>query len=337
MKLKANNFTDAVIAITYVCNSRCVMCNIWQYKGPAPLPAEEYLKVPKTLKSVNISGGECFLRSDIAQVMQNIKIAAPKAKFKISTNGFAVALLKKRLLEILEVVSKRDIAIVVSIDGLEDMQLQVRNIPDGFKKNMETIQVCRDLGINDITIAFTAGDYNIHQLMDMYALANKMGTEFTVAALHNSDHYFQITTNKIDHLKDFRDQFMKLVRAELSTWNPKRWVRAFFEYGIIYYLLNRKRLLPNYAGQKAFFLDPNGFVYAADVSPKPMGNIKDFNTFQDLIDTPEAQQAAEKEKLSPHWMVCTVRTAIQTHPIQVITWILKSKFLKSSLKDPIVE
>ena len=39
--LDEENFTDAVVGITYQCNSRCVMCNIWQYKGPAPLAAEE--------------------------------------------------------------------------------------------------------------------------------------------------------------------------------------------------------------------------------------------------------------------------------------------------------
>lgn len=333
--LKAHNFTDAVIAITYQCNSRCVMCNIWQYKGPAPLPAEEYLKLPSSLRSVNISGGEATLRSDIAQVMANIKKAAPKVRFKISHNGFAPQLFKKRMLEVLEHIDKKDIGIVVSIDGLEQMQEQVRRIPQGFKKNMETIEICRELGLTDITIAFTAGDYNIHQLMDMYELSKKIKTEFTVAALHNSDHYFQIQTNKIDNLGAFRDQFMQLVRAELRSWNLKRWVRAFFAYGVIWYLLRNERILPNYAGKKAFFLDPNGYIYPADVTPKPMGNIKDFTTFQELLDTPDAQKSVALEGEATHWMVCTARTAIQSHPIRVITWILKSKFLPHTLKDPI--
>ncbi len=333
--LLANNFIDAVIAITYQCNSRCVMCNIWQYKGPAPLPAEEYLKVPSSLRSVNISGGEVTLRPDMAQVMIHIKKAAPKARFKISHNGFAPQLFKKRMLEVLEHIKPEDIGVVVSIDGLEEMQEQVRRIPQGFKKNMETINLCRELGIKDITIAFTAGDYNIHQLMDMYQLSKQLGTEFTVAALHNSDHYFQIKTNKIDKLGAFKGQFMNLVRAELRSWNIKRWVRAFFAYGLIWYLLRNERILPNYAGKKAFFLDPNGYVYPADVTPKPMGNIKDFNTFQELLDTPDAEKSVSLEGGATHWMICTARTAIQSHPIRVITWIVKSKFFPNTLKDPI--
>jgi len=313
------------------------MCNIWQYKGPAPLAAAEYLKVPSTLTSVNISGGECFLRADIAQVLVNIKKAAPRAKFKISTNGFAPALMRKRLAEILKHIPIKDIAIVVSIDGFEDKQIEVRRIPDGYKKNMESIQVARELGITDITIAFTAGDYNIDHLIKMYTVANDHGAEFTVAALHNSDHYFQITTNKIEQMGKFRDEFMKLIRAELKTWNPKRWVRAFFEYGIVHYLYKNNRILPNYAGRKAFFLDPNGFVYPADVSPKPMGNLKDYPDFQAMLDTHEAREVATQEANSPHWMVCTARTAIQTHPVKVISWILKSKFFPNSLKAPTIE
>jgi len=310
------------------------MCNIWQYKGPAPLDADQYLKLPATLRNVNISGGEAMLRPDIAQVMINIKKVAPRAKFKISNNGFAPALTKKRMLEILEHIPKSDIGVTISIDGLEQMQEQVRRIPNGFKKNMETIEVCRELGINDITIAFTAGDYNIHQLMDMYNLSKKLKTEFTVAALHNSDHFFQISTNKIDKLGKFREQFMQLVRAELRTWNPKRWVRAYFAYGILIYLFRNERPLPNYSGQKSLFLDPNGFVYPADVTPKPMGNIKDFITYEDLLQTNEAQHSVEIESKTNHWMICTARTAIQSHPCTVIFWILKSKFLPKSLKAP---
>lgn len=329
IKLDAHELVDAVITITYQCNSRCIMCNIWQYKGPAPLAAEEYLKLPSNLRSVNISGGEATLRSDMAQVMANIKKVAPHTYFKISHNGFAPQLFKKRMVEVLEHIDKKDIGVVVSIDGLEEMQEKVRRIPNGFKKNMETIDICRELGIDDITIAFTAGDYNIHQLMDMYKLSRKLKTQFTVAALHNSDHYFQITTNKIDELGKFRDEFMKLVTAELRSWHPKRWVRAFFAYGLIYYLLRNERILPNYAGKKAFFLDPNGYVYPADVSPKPMGNIKDFNSFQEMLDTDEAKHSVALEGQATHWMICTARTAIQTHPLRVIGWVLANKFKKN--------
>jgi len=334
LKLNENDFIDCVIGITYVCNSRCVMCNIWQYKGPAPIDASEYLKLPKSLETINISGGEAFLRPDMADVIENIKKAAPKAKLKISTNGFAVELIKKRMLEILERVPKNDVAVVVSIDGFEDKQIEVRRIPDGYKKNMDTIKMLKEIGIDDITIAFTAGDYNIDHLMKMYDESKKLGAEFTVAALHNSDHYFQIDTNKIEKLGKFRDEFMKLAKAELKTWNPKRWVRAFFAYGIVQYLLQGKRPLPNYGGRKAFFLDPNGLVYPSDVAPKPMGNLTEFDTFQDMLDTEKAKKAAIVESESQHWMICTARSAIKTHPFKVISWILMSKFIPGYLKAP---
>lgn len=332
--LRANDLIDAVVAVTYMCNSRCIMCNIWQYKGPAPLEAKEYLKLPSSLQMVNISGGECFLRPDLAEVMENIKIAAPNAKFKISTNGFAVELIRKRLLEIMNRIPKKDIALVVSIDGFEGKQIEVRRIPDGYNKNMQTIKMAKELGIDDVTIAFTAGDYNIEDLLKMYQVANEMDCEFTVAVLHNSDHYFQIETNHIERIGKFRDEFMKLTRAELKTWNPKRWVRAYFSYGIVNFLVHGKRPLPNYGGRKAMFLDPNGNVFPSDVSPKPMGSIKDHATLQEMLDTDQAREAATKEADSQHWMICTSRTAIKSHPIKVIGWILKNKFIPSSLKTP---
>ena len=327
MKLYESKFKDAVIAITYACNSRCQMCNIWQYKGPAPLAVEEYKKIPSTLTSVNISGGESFLRPDIALVMKTIKDRAPKAKFKISTNGFSAGLTKKRMLEILEVVDPKWIGVVLSIDGYKEKQDEFRGIPDGYNKIMETLKMLREIGIKDITIATTIGDYNVDHLLKMYEVSLELKTQFTVAIVHNSEHYFQIESNKITHLLEVEKAFTELYKRELKTWNIKRWLRAFFAAGIVYYVKNQKRLLPNYGGQKAFFMDPNGFVYSSDVAPKPMGNIKDFESFQAMLDTPEAQEAAIKESKSSNWMICTSRTAIQTHPFRVIFWIIKNKFL----------
>lgn len=334
MKLKASKITDAVIAITYMCNARCQMCNIWQYKGPAPLPAEEYLKLPSSLKSVNISGGEAFLRSDMAQVMANIKKAAPRAKFKISTNAFATELMRKRMSEILAVVPKKDIGITISIDGYQETHDRIRGIPGGYQKIIATIEMMKEIGITDLTIATTIGDYNVDELMKMYDESLRLGTQFTVAVVHNSDHYFQIESNRINRVDDIKNAFIELIKRELKTWSPKRWVRAFFAYGIIYYLTFKKRILPTYGGVKAIFLDANGFVFPSDVAARNMGNIKDYKSFQDLMNTEEATKAVERERLSPNWMICTARTAIQSHPIKVITWVFLNKFVPGFLKLP---
>ncbi|MGQ9611072.1 MAG: radical SAM protein [bacterium] len=61
---------EATIAITYRCNLRCSMCNIWQQNTTSELSAEEYKKFPSSIGLVNITGGEPFLRRDIDKIIE---------------------------------------------------------------------------------------------------------------------------------------------------------------------------------------------------------------------------------------------------------------------------
>ena len=80
--------TDAIIAITYRCDARCEMCNIWQIKPQEFLQVDDYAKVPSTLKDINISGGEAFMRSDVVDIIKVIHQKADDPRIVVSTNGF---------------------------------------------------------------------------------------------------------------------------------------------------------------------------------------------------------------------------------------------------------
>src|SRR4030042_2994035 len=80
---------DLVLAVTYNCNSRCRMCNIWKSE-PLPLLAlSEYEKLPDSIKDINLSGGEPFLRQDLVQLVELLISKNPAVRIIISSNGFA--------------------------------------------------------------------------------------------------------------------------------------------------------------------------------------------------------------------------------------------------------
>ena len=64
---------EAVIAVTYNCNARCMMCNIWKEKPGREVETSTYNKLPTTLKTINISGGEPFLRKDLPEIINIIE------------------------------------------------------------------------------------------------------------------------------------------------------------------------------------------------------------------------------------------------------------------------
>ncbi len=318
---------DAVIAITYKCNSRCRMCYIWKNQNLQELNKKEYAKLPASLKYINLTGGEPFLRKDLPEIVGIIKKRCPKAQIIISSNGFATDLIIRQLKKILAIDPK--IGIALSLDAIGNLHDEIRGVPGGFDKVMQTLQAIKNLGIKNIRLAFTAGDYNIDHLSEVYDLAQELGVELTVAAVHNAANYFQIKTNKIEELEIFKFEFWHLIRSELASWNLMRWARAWFAYGLLYFILTGKRLLPAYSGYNSFFLDPTGNVYPVDISPKPMGNIKDFNNIQELWQSAKARQILKTDQSAQHsWMICTIRPTVRKYWFRIGLWVVKNKFFK---------
>ena len=76
MQLKLNTSPqpfDAVIAVTYRCNARCQMCNIWQVKDHDDCKPEDYRVIPTSLRHINVSGGEPFLRADLPEIIWPVR------------------------------------------------------------------------------------------------------------------------------------------------------------------------------------------------------------------------------------------------------------------------
>src|SRR5690349_11887398 len=81
-----NKPIDAVIAVTYKCNSKCIMCNIWKEQPQNELSSHDFLKLPKTLKDINITGGEPFLRKDLVDIAYNLTMLNPEVRLVFSSN-----------------------------------------------------------------------------------------------------------------------------------------------------------------------------------------------------------------------------------------------------------
>lgn len=310
--MNKSNIKDAVIAVTYRCNSRCIMCNIWQKNDFADFPAEDLLLLPPSLKDINITGGEPFLRSDLVDLIINIRKACPKSKIIISSNGFATEQIVAQVKKILPLMP--ELGIAFSIDGLAEKHDRIRGVPGGFSRVMETIRQLQLLGMKNIKISYTMGDYNFEELSKVYDLSKKLKTEFTMAVVHSSENYFG-KENNIDNKELLARELDWLIKQELSGFDPKRWARAFFTQGLKQLLQDGTRILPDYSGKQNIFIDPAGDIYPSDISSEKIGELKNIS----LISTgPDSGKA--------NWMMCTARPAIKKHFLKVGFWILKKKF-----------
>ncbi len=330
-----NTIKDVVLAVTYQCNARCSFCNIWKKKETYSLLSQDCKILPRSLKNVNISGGEPFLRKDLPELIKSISRQCPRAKIIISTNGFAPALIKQQMAKIIRF--KKDISVAVSLDGFGKKHEDLRGFYGGFCLSLETLNSLKEMGIKDLKIAFTLGDQNIDQLKKVYRLSKEIGAEFTIAAYHNSSHYFSTQENEIRKIEAIKKELNWLIEQELASFFPKKWLRAYFAYGLIYFIEKKGRILPDYSGVKSLFIDPFGRLYPSsvwEVELGQLGNIKNWSDFSQ-----RAKNKIKDYRRPSHWMICTAREAMRKHFFKVIIWILKRKialFLKKQ-KKPFID
>lgn len=311
---------DAVIAITYRCNSKCRMCNIWQIKDhDGEIKPSDLLRLPETLRSVNVTGGDPFLRPDLEEIIKTITERCPEANIILSSNGFATDLIASQMEKIIKI--SPNIGVALSLDGIGKKHAEVRGIEKAYEKVLATVEKLKKLGVKHLKISFTLSDYNAGELPKVYALAKKLGLEFSLTIIHSSENYFS-KENIIRDKSEMLEQLDWLIEKELSLWHPKSWARAYFAYGAKKFIETGKRILPDYSGKANIFIDPRGNIYPCNVSNDPMGHISEMDNLKSL-DEDQSCQAS--------WMVCTAREAIKKHWFKTILWIIPNK-LKSFVR-----
>ena len=315
--MKKSKIKEIILAVTYRCNARCQMCGIWKKADPESLSLEMVKKLPGNLKDINLTGGEPFLNPEIVEIVRLLSQKSPRASLIISSNGFATEIILKKMEEIIGINPK--VGVAFSIDGIGEKHDVIRGIPGGFEKVLRTIEGLKKTGVKKLRLSFTLGDYNISQLKPVYALSQKLGIELSLTLVHSSEEYFN-TKNPIIQKQAMAKVLDWLIGEELGSWNLKKWLRAYYAYGMKQFVLTGKRILPDYSGQEGVFIDPLGNIFPSDISMEKMGNVEKFN-FQENTALPPS-------KNPPSWMICTARTAIRKHWFKTGLWIFKNKFIK---------
>ncbi|MCK5617552.1 radical SAM protein [Candidatus Pacearchaeota archaeon] len=325
------NNLHASIIITYRCNAKCNMCDVFHYptKPDTEITASDLECLPR-LHFANITGGEPFIRKDLEDIIEVVRRKADR--IVISSNGYftdrTIALFKKY----------PDLGIRISIEGLPKSNDTIRGIKDGFDKGLRTLMILREMGIKDVGFGMTVQDINAKDLCHLYDLSDALGYEFATATLHNS-HYFHKKDNKVEDVPMVETEFKKLVRKLLKSNSPKKWFRAYFNHGLINYLHKKKRLLPCEMGSEnfGFFIDPTGNVLPCNGMDEPMsfGNIKD-QPLLDILGSDKAKQVQEcVAKCDKQcWMIGSVAPAIKKNIKVPALWILKNKIRLLMGKEP---
>lgn len=312
-----------VAAVTYRCNARCTICDIWR-QGADPsgeLGPDDYRWLPESLRSINVSGGEPFLRSDLARIVAVMREACPKARIVLSTNG----LMPERIAE--AVTGMGEVAVRISVDAVGELHDRIRGVDGAFERAVETARRLKDLGVRDLGLAATSTGANAGEVAKVKDLADEHGLEFIASAVHSSPFFFGAHEGERPHSREIIREIAGLMRDELRSRRARDWAKAYYMRGLIDYIEGKPRRLACGAGVDFFFLDPGGDVFPCNIQGVKMGNIRD-GTFDDLKRRSRHEVRGAVERCAEQcWMVCTVSPPMRRRPLRPLAWIAGAKLL----------
>lgn len=323
---------EICIILTYRCNAKCNMCDVWQHptKAGEEITIEDIEKLPSGLRFINITGGEPFIRQDIEEIIRVVR--SKTERIVISTNGFFT----ERIVGLCE--KYPDLGIRISTEGLQKANDEIRKIPGGFDRTMRTLLTLRKMGLKDIGFGMTIQDMNCKDLLPLYELSDALGYEFATATLHNS-HYFHKLDNRIEDKDMVCNEFSKLVKELLKSKSVKKWFRAYFNYGLMNYIYGGKRFLRCEMGTESCFIDPSGDVLACNGMEVKvaMGNIKE-NSFVGIWNSDKAEEVRSIVRTCDKqcWMVGSAAPVIRKHIHKPAVWVFRNKLRVLMNKEPVL-
>lgn len=312
-----------MIAVTYRCNCRCLMCNIWQVSNQEELPPDEYAKLPSTLRTINITGGEPFLRKDLLDVVQCISESAPRSRLVFSSNGMLTDKIVDTMIAVRSFHSR--VGVGISIDGMESTHNRIRGVDGCYAKAVNTVKSLKSEGFNDLRLGMTITDVNVDQIQDVFQLSRALGVEFTATVAHNSSIYFRRTDNQpLDAYHGRLLGLQSVINSQVRSNRIKDWFRAYHLEGLIDESIRSSYTGHCSAGLRYIFLDPSGDVFPCSVMNLKIGNLVNVGALDDLFDTATSSRVrtAVRHCRNDCWMVCNTRSLISANPLGVARWIV---------------
>jgi MoaA/NifB/PqqE/SkfB family radical SAM enzyme len=324
--------------VTWRCNLRCFMCDVWKKTDHDDMTLDEirgvFQQIPH-LDSLRITGGEPFLRRDLADITRVILEETNPAVVHVTTAG----VLTERILEYAQAVGSPKLHLKLSIDAVGECHDEIRGVHGVYEKAITTLRGLVELrekygfyvGVNQ-----TITDKNWDQIEPLRAEMDKLGVSVHYAIA--TDHYtlYRLNTAKEKDIPDMKS-------VSLSDFTPEQLQHIFDQLdrrdGIKdipewlvqrYYLRGLKnRLLHNVEKPKPRCIElhnhmrlmPNGDVVTCVYYPTVVGNLR-TQSLQQVWSQETTRQQREVVRNCPGcWAGCEVKpNAIYTGDIARALW-----------------
>ncbi len=300
--------------VTNRCNSRCLTCFCWrnsvndQNLEEKELKLEDFRKIfrnlPNTVSWISFSGGEPFIRKDLADIILSSVELVPTLKLiSIPTNGFETENIMGTVSKLKDAAGKRfpNIFLTFSLDGPEEVHDRIRGIKGAFQKTYANyIKVKKMLKHNnsfEVGIETTISKFNVGKIRDFAKQRISRGDKLVMTIAHNAFLYHnqEFSSMAPDNLREL-EEIIKLVKSNQRWYKIDELVAKMYLSRLPSFVKNPKqKVMSCVALKNSVSIDCQGNVIPCFMWGHKLGNLKEHD--YDLIKIWKSERASEAKKL----------------------------------------
>lgn len=326
---------NVTMSLLYPCNSRCKTCNVYE-KSPDRLSLEEFDRIFASLGQApfwfTMSGGEPFLRHDIADICISAYTHCKPAIINIPTNASLYKVIPERVQRIVENCPESELIINVSLDEIGTRHNEIRGFPNNFQRAMTTYRALKEL-----TKAYSNFTLGIHTVISRFNVANIPQIYEQLQRLAPDSYITEIAEERVEldtigcEITPSLDQYTQainflaeqIIRREFSGVSKITQAFRLEYYELVKKTLKfRTQVIPCYAGVVSAQISPQGDVWPCCIRADVMGNLREHNyDFHAIWHSPEA--ARIRKSIQRKECFCPLANASYTNILCSPTTMLK--------------
>lgn len=272
--------------ITYNCNSRCRTCFIWEKYIKHPELREKELKkeqwkkffrnMGKNVYWVSISGGEPFLREDIAEIVASIK-TENLCLLSINTNGQSPEKIYAAMKKILEAIPKKvSVFLAISLLGSEKTHDKISGKEGAFLRSEETYKKLGHLrkrhGNFHVERELVFSKDNLGEIENVVSRLNRDRVPFTLTFAQESD-YYDNRGRKVGFSPGEKERVVRILKnIEIPIYRKKDAVKLVFRDLAIRFFQGSGTVGCS-SSWASLRVDPYGNVYPCIMINEVLGNL----------------------------------------------------------------
>jgi MoaA/NifB/PqqE/SkfB family radical SAM enzyme len=315
-------------AVTYRCQSRCVTCNIWKSNPGKELTLSEieaFAKKNGFFKWIELTGGEPFLRGDLADIVKAFRDSSRDLYLvTMPTNSLcSIERIERTVRTMLELRIPR-LVITVSLDGYKELHDRLRGVPNSFEKAIAVFKLLREMRKEHSNLGFVFGytmsKYNKGAFGKTFeevksAIPDITYNDFHVNLAQNSGNYYRNEGADISaYGEDAAGELESILSHRSFSPNAVSILDTLFLKKLVYFSRTGKSPMRSRSLELSLFLDSGGDVYPSIMSSAKVGNIKDsdFDLMKILNSDPasRAREAIRNGEEPQNWTSCEAYQAM---------------------------